>query len=478
MADLEHMENKTSPVGYMTERKERLSYWSTLIGQNFSYSLLVLVLPTFLLMTGVNVAKIAAAILVVKIWDAVNDTIFGFIFDKVKFKSKLKCIPWIRLSAVCMPIVTFLMFLLPANASENFKMVWFIVSYILWDTVWTFTDVPIYSLANSMTSNLPERNRIVSIGRICSSFAQVILFMVCTVLISEQVGMSFPVMAAIVCVVIALMLAPLCINARERIVVKTSDDTYTLKTMINYLGKNKYLLLFYCGFMVSGILGTAGAVELFVSYYLFGSALFSTLMMGILAVPGIIVAAFMQKLLRRFDKFLLYRTCVILTVALSFIIYFVGYRNIAVYIALAFIRVVPFAVSGFLNLTFTPDCVEYGLYKTGVDARGISYAVQTFVSKINGVSQSISLFIIGLFGWITIEASSFAELEAQNITQSPMALNGLWITYTLVPAIGGLLSLIPYSLYRLNDKDIQVMAKCNCGEITKQEAETKLSRRY
>lgn len=59
-----------------------------------------------------------------------------------------------------------------------------------------------------------------------------------------------------------------------------------------------------------------------------------------------------------------------------------------------------------------------------------------------------------------------------------MALNGLWITATLVPVIGTALALIPYHFYKLNDKDVQVMAKFNAGEITRAEADAALSRKY
>ena len=35
-----------------------------------------------------------------------------------------------------------------------------------------------------------------------------------------------------------------------------------------------------------------------------------------------------------------------------------------------------------------------------------------------------------------------------------------------------------YLGYKLNDKDVQIMARCNSGLITRQEAEAQLSRHY
>ena len=75
-------------------------------------------------------------------------------------------------------------------------------------------------------------------------------------------------------------------------------------------------------------------------------------------------------------------------------------------------------------------------------------------------------------------SDGFNELAAMNIQQSPAALSGLWIVYALVPVLGMALSTVFYLFYKLNDKDVQTMAKCNSGEITREEAETLLSRKY
>ena len=71
---------------------ERKSYYSYFLGQNMIYSLVSSYLTTFLLLIGINPVKSAAVMLAVKVWDAVNDAIFGVIFDKITFKSGKKFI--------------------------------------------------------------------------------------------------------------------------------------------------------------------------------------------------------------------------------------------------------------------------------------------------------------------------------------------------------------------------------------------------
>lgn len=467
-----------STEGYLTSPLERGSYWLYYAGQAFSYALLVMLLPTYLMMVGVDVTKIAGAMLVVKIWDALNDTIFGIIFDKIKFKSGKKCIPWLRITVYFMPAASLFMYLIPSGLSETFKLVWFVVAYILWDTAYTLSDVPIYTLVTSMTNNLKERNHLLTVARIFAGGGSG-AFMLATVLISEKVGLTFPIVAFIICAGMVITMLPIILTGKERIQPEVkAEESYSFKTMLKYLKTNKHLLYFFSGYILTGTLNTAAALELFVSYYLFGSALFSTLLLIIATVPMLIVVLCMNKLLERFDKFKLYYACLILNVILGLILYFVGYHNIVIYIIIAILRAFPLTITGILSLTFTPDCVEYGQYKTGIDARGIAFAIQSFAAKFSSISQSIGLFVLGLFGWVTIKASNFAELEQMNIAQTPTALNGLWFTYALIPVIGAALALIPYFFYKLNDKDVQIMAKCNTGEITKEEAEAMLSRKY
>lgn len=49
---------------------------------------------------------------------------------------------------------------------------------------------------------------------------------------------------------------------------------------------------------------------------------------------------------------------------------------------------------------------------------------------------------------------------------------------SIVPAIGAALSLIFFSQYKLRDKDVQIMARANSGEISQAEAEQQLGGRY
>ena len=465
---------------YMTTKKERFSYWTYFVGQNIYYNITAAFISTYLAMQGIDLAKVAFVLLLVKIWDAVNDPIFGFIFDKVKFKNGQKSLPWLRIATALIPVVTIVLFSIPSALSPTGKLVWFGVAYLLWDSVYTLTDVPAYAMLNTMTDNLSERNLLLSVNRVFSGAGVLIYGVVLPLLISESVGMSASMAVAILSIFSALTMVPLNLNCRERNYrPEEEEENFTPKQMFSYLKSNKYLLIYYGGYMATDALKTFNAVLLFASFYLFGNSLFSIVLNVLNMVPGVFAAMLMPTILKRFDKFKTLFWMNLLCVALGLVIYFTGYDNQGLFLTLTCIRTIPMSLVGILAFMFTPDCAEYGQYKSGISAKGITFAIQTFSVKITGaVSSSLALFLLGLFGWVSVEAESFEQLAAMNIQQSPAALNGLWIVYALVPVIGMILSTFFYLGYKLNDKDVQIMAKCNSGEITRAEAEKLLSRNY
>ena len=467
---------RKQPASYMTTFKERLSFWTYFVGQNVYYNITFIYLSAYLAMQGIALWKVSLVLLLVKIWDAVNDPIFGYIFDKVKFKNGLKSLPWLRIAVVFIPIVTIAVFSIPGGFSETGKLVWFAVAYLLWDTVYTLTDVPAYAMLNTMTDNLQERNTLLSVNRVFSGAG----YLLCVVVMPLLIGHSYSLAVIVLSVISVLTMVPLCIFCKERNYRPELDEgDFSFKQMFRYLGSNKYLLIYYGGYMATDALKTSAAVTLFVSFFLFGSELYSILLNLLGMVPGIIAAMLMPTILKKLDKFKTLFWCNIVNIILGLLIYFLGYQNQALFLVLTCIRAIPMCLVGVLAFMFTPDCAEYGQYKSGISAKGITFAIQTFSVKITGaVSSALALALLGFFAFPEINTDSFAELATMNIQLGSQAENGLWIVYALVPVIGMIISTFFYLGYKLNDKDVQIMASCNAGQITREEAEAQLSRKY
>ncbi len=465
---------------WTTEPGERVSYYSYFAGQNMIYTLFNVCLTTYLLFLGIDPMKSATVMLIVKVWDAVNDTLFGVIFDSVKFKSGKKYLPWIRVSTMLIPIATILNFVIPEGSSQTVKLVWFAVAYMLWDTAYTLCDVPIFGILTSMSQSVDERNSIQSYKSIATYAGVGITSTLTTVLVSEKVGMNYSVITVIICAMAFALMLPASFKLKERFCAE-GEETFTVRRMLSYLFKNKYLLIYYLGIFFYSSLSIGNAFTLYVSYYLFHSALFSLVVGAVGTVPQLIIALLLPKLIRRFDKMKVNRVCLLLYVILSVVTWMIGYGNVAVYIVMFTIRSIPLAVVALEMFMFTPDCAEYGLFKSGTEAKGITFAMQTFMAKLTGsISGSLGLFILGLesVGWKLVEVGSFQELEQSGVTQTPHALNMLWLIFMLIPAVGGLLAYIVWLFYDLKDKDVQIMIECNTGKISREQALSMMSKKY
>lgn len=479
--------SKNKHADWCTSPSERLSYYVYCTGQNGIYTLITMCLTTYLLFTGVNLVWSGIIMFAVKIWSALTDAMFGVIFDKIKFKSGKKHMPWLKISTALIPLATILLFAIPQGFNEAGKLAWFAVAYILWDLVYTLSDVPFYGLINTLSDRMDERTGMMSIRSLWGGAGALIAYIIGAVVVSEEVGGSYIIAAVIVAVIGWLTMPAICFKGKERF-NSVSGEEFTMKSMFKYLGSNKYLLIYYIGVIFYSGFAVSTALNLYASFYLFGDSSFGLYITLLSMLPTVICAVFVPMMIKKIDKMKLFWISVALMLVISVINYVVGViwePNKWVFLGLTVARAIPFGVTGVMMFMFTPDCAEYGKYKTGVDAKGITFAIQTFVAKLTAaISGGLGLLMLGAFAFKTPSDSvenfeQLAEWAAQaGNEQSQLAIDGLWFTYVLLPVIGLAIALVIWCFYKLNDKDVQIMIDCNSGRITREEAEEKLSRKY
>jgi sugar (glycoside-pentoside-hexuronide) transporter len=457
---------KAAAPDYQTGRGERVSYGLYFVGQLIFYILVSSFLVPFFTDIGIPALSVAALTLVVKVWDAVNDPLFGGMVDKVRFK-KGKFLPWIKISVFAIPLSTIFLFADPAGISLTAKIIWAAVGYILWDTAYTICDVPIFGLVTTMTNAQGERNYLMAFTRITSMVGGITV-MILLPLIRQSVGGWFPI-SIILSVAGALVMLPILFTARERHVNLVQEEGFGVGAMLTYLGKNKYLLIYYSAIVLSGAGGIGGALGMYIARYNLGDE-------GILAVtsllgtlPALGVSFIIPFLIKRADKFVLFFWSVIASTILGIIAYFVGYRSIPAYMTMVVIRAIASGfVMCFTNM-FTPDMVEYGYYKTGIPASGITFSVQTFAAKLSAALATA-------FGALALSFIGF--VEGEGAVQAAGFPEKLWFACYIVPTLFTLAAIPLLSRYKLRDKYVAIMSKYNNGEISKEEAEKGLEGKF
>ena len=413
----------------------------------------------------IDAAVVGYILFASKIWDAINDPAFGLIVDRVEFK-KNKFKPWLRISTVFIPLTTFLMFQISSNASNTAKIVLAILFYFIWDMAYTVSDVPLYSLLTSMTSSVNERSSLISYGSVAGVVNVVFLTVV---LVPRIETWGFNKIALIVAVISFLGMMPLTITGEERVREKIQQsEKSTVRDIFVYLKNNKYLFFFFIYQSLSGMFAL-GSLLNYVIIELLGSLKYLAIFVAIGAIPTVILYLLMPKITTIIDKMTFFKACTIASCCLSIVMYFVGYKNIYLFGAVAIVKTIIATASAMLTFTFAMDCVEYGHYKTGIRKEGITFSIQTFTNKfIAAISSSLGAFIL-----------SFIKYDGKmEGLQSASTLTGLWNAYIFIPLIGTLIALPFLFLYKLKSRDVQIMADINTGVIGREEGEKLLSREY
>lgn len=484
---------KADRATWRMTRGERARYQLGSVGWSAGFGIVPFFMTMYLMFQGVSLAAVGTLILIVKVIDALDDILFGYVIDRanptrLKFLRKLagtgKYLPWYRVTFFLLPLSSVLLFAMPGGISEGAKLVWFAAAYLFYDLASTMSQVPMHSMVVTLSDRVTERDNLLKIRGVLLLAVAVVSGLVWQFLVSEFVGWPVAAVAIGSAVVALLLMVPLSRkvtehNAKLRNVVEEAAPAYSIREMLSAIRTNRFMLIILASDILGGVSLTMMTTSVFAAFFLFGNSMVLTLPVLIAFIPGLILQLFADRITRALGK----RNAIVafgLVGATSGIALFLsGPDNLFLVILLMSAGSIPNAVNVILRTFLIPDTVEYTRYKTGQDCAGIFFALDSFVSKaVAGVAAALALFILELGGWVTVEAESFADLAAQGVTQPDSALTALWITLALVPALGTLAASGVLMFYRLRDADAALMANCNAGEITREECESRLSRTY
>jgi len=457
----------TEKKGFMTTKKERFAYCLFFLGQNILWGYAGYV-ETFLTDVGIAAGTAAVILLVPKLWDAINDMIFGYLIDRTTFKNGQKFIPWVKIGVSAIGLTTIALFAIPESASQEVKVVWFLIAYILFDISYTILDAPAYAVTTVMTSSVQERTSIIAGGKLWAMVGGV----VATVLVPMLRPMLGWFVGCVVFVVVSvIMMVPMLFSVKERhSETATVEANPSFKEIINYLKHNKYLIVTLVAMLLLGIASLEQKMAIYMGRICLGQENTATLVAAGAAVSVIFVSAIVPKLSKKWDKFYVLCGGLAFTVVMNIIAYFVGYDSLVMALVMTMLKCSGLGFWSVVIYMLIADTVEYGTYKTGTRAAGISFSLQTFVAKLkNGLIGTVVLFSLSMVGFV----------EGENAVQPAGVADGVWALFCLLPAVGFAIALvILLAFYKLRSDEVQVMSLYNNGEISRKEAEDKLADKY
>lgn len=452
---------------YATSRGERVSVGFFAFGAILSYYVIYSYLQLFLTdFVGISASTVAVIFVVAKIFDAVNDPVFGVIVDMVNPKGG-KYLPWLKIAALSIPITTIIIFINPVG--QNFpmwgKIVWALLSYILWDLAYTMYDAPLNSLITVTSQNMRERNFLMSLVSFMVYVGGLLIVVIVPILYPL---FGWGVTGTILGILCFFSMIIMPFKVKERYSVKVEQEA-TLKEMISCVAGNKYLLVAVLSMVVGSLTDVSTTLQTYFAIYCLGGSEWLTPIALATTVPVLAVVLFVPMLVAKVDKFVVYIITRIITIAITVVIYLAGYENITVMVALVAMRAVVSGMWGTIGTLFIADCIEYGQYCTGVRNQGIAFSLKAFVNKM----------VVALAGAIGMMSLSLIGYVEGGVAQSDATISGIWMLYSLGPAVGATVAVIlMLACYKLRDKDVELMAAYNRGEMNRETCVSQLKGRY
>lgn len=378
---------------------------------------------------------------VLRIFDAVNDPITGFLVDNTNSRfGKFK--PWIAIGGLFGGILTVLLFT-DLGFKGSAYIISFTIIYLLWDFIYGANDIAYWSMLPSLTMDQKEREKIGSFARICANIGMYIV-VVCVIPVTGKLGGNKNAWFIFVMGVVVIMWAFLCFTlfgVKENRALYKKEEKTSLKDMFYILFKNDQLLFTAVSmglFMIGYCTTTSFGVYYF--KYAFKNENMYSVFAGILGITQLIALSSFYIFSKKYSRKQLYTFSTVLVV-LGYIVFFfspmnmifIGLAGVLIFTGQAFIQL--------LMLMFLTDTVEYGQWKLGRRNESITFSVQPFINKIGGAVAS------GIVGVTLIISGINRAASPKDVTAGGLMI--MKLSMLILPLI---LIVAGYVVYRLKFK--------------------------
>lgn len=444
--------------------RDKLSYAAGDLGCNMSFALKSTIMAIFWTQfMALGETLYATLLLVVQVWDAINDPLLGSLFDMDKRKYKRgKFKTYIFIGAIGLLFSGLFFFLPIPNAPKVMRCVLFVLGYVLWDAFYTVANVPYGSMMSVITTDGSERSQLStwrSIGSMLGNIVPMVLLPIICYDASDNLKGETVFLAAIIMGVIGLlcfiyMLKTTTIRVDESSVIisEKKEKFNVFKAMGNFLKNPPAIGATLAAMaMFIGMQGSSTATTvLFQSY--FKNAKLSGVIMLIGYLPMFLFMPFIKKIVDKWGK---KEACSVGSAVSVFgalllflplghgITGLVGYVIAQVFfgLGLGFYTCVSWALMA--------DAIDYNEWKNHTKEEGTVYSLHSFFRKLaQGLGPSLVIIIMSALGYN-------GELGAEQ--PFAVAQNMKWLVAALYTFSAIVMFVSITFIYNLNKKKVKEM---------------------
>ncbi|MCH5170401.1 MAG: MFS transporter [Oscillospiraceae bacterium] len=458
-------------------RKEKVNYYVGLSGQNLVYSLIGASFFTYF-MTDIALFPaiiVSALLIIMKVWDGVNDPIVGSFIDKHTFKNGEKLRPFLKYTPLPVGIFTVLMFVVFSTKEDLLwlRVAYFVIMYICWDLAYTVQDVAIWGITSSVSPDSNERDRFVQWARTIGSIFYGVFSAVIPMaleMIANATGVTMRLMTLVFALIFGLggaMISYRSYLAQERVRVLQSKQQESMAESFSLLFKNKMLMLVTLANLLGAVGFGGNLVTYFFKYeipadFISSEGIFSfvgalgltTIYFAVTSVPGFLgmmLADKIKKWCKGYVNAIIFMQSV--NIVFRIIAYFVGYQGKMLWISMLIMGVgsIPMGALSIAQTSIFCDSIDYMEWKTGKRTEGITFSMQTSFTKISsGITAGLATLALHLLKYNAIPD---AEGVVYIGTQTAAFDKWIWPLVILTPAVASLLYIIPLLFIRYTPEE-------------------------
>lgn len=409
----------------MGKWRKRIGYGIGDLGCNLVFSTMASYLMVFYTdVFGITAAAAGTMMLVTKFVDALTDTGMGLIVDRTHTKWG-QGRPYFLFGAVPFAVFTFMTFYIP-NLGSSGKLIWAYVSYCLLCTAYTVVNIPLNTIVPRLTSDIHERDILVSTRMICAMIGTAVVMSITAPLV-EFFGKGNEARGYLITMTI-YGIAAMCIffmtfASTEEVIPPTVNQKHSsLKDDFKGLTGQAWILFLLNLFYFSLYVVRSTTVIYYFKYNLGRTDWLS--LVGILGIlSGLPMLLLLPTLEKKYSKRSLMFLSIFLYIAGDLLI-FVG-RNSAVCLLIGLV-ITGLGIYGIFGITFAmqPDVIDYSEYKKNASVAGLIAAFQGFFVK---GGMGLTSFIIGAF----LKNGGYVA----NAVQTEKALSYIEICFIWIPIV-------------------------------------------
>ena len=421
---------------YGIKLKDKIGYALGDIGMQCAFGLIASVLQKYYTdVLLIPIAWVMMLFVVPRIWDAVNDPMWGSIVDSRPVRGNSRYGRFMKYFCIPMAVSCVLMFVKIPGLSQRGYFIYACVTYILFGMTYTCVNVPYGSMAGVITTDDNERSGLSafrSIGAALGTVPGLILIMLCYKTENGIRVMSYPKILTGVILISAL--AALCCYLCQRLSVERAINTEvkkdsrlsagaTFKAIACNLKSLPFLVLSVAAMLFLAASVFAQSYYTYLADKYFGMSSLSMLALVCQYVPVIGVMFFIDRWIRGFGRRKLCCVGMIIAAVMNFVLFILQTTNPWIFLLFCLLAGCGNALMFLQVWALATEVIDYNKEVYGVKEEAISYSLFSFIRKLGHAVSAIfvnaSLLKIGY--------------SVANVTED--TLHGMYNSSVLIPAI-------------------------------------------